>query len=136
MTEELVRDTDLSQFNSFARPDMLCTFVTLVALSGLGFQNKPIESSDLPAVLSTAPAAPAVEAVAPSTMPPPYPRYYAESFPTTVEANYADCWSSFHATLYSFIFGRDPGIPSASEIEASVYGYGDAPPLPRNPQGE
>jgi hypothetical protein len=26
------------------------------------------------------------------------------------------------ATLYSFVLGRDPGVPTVREIEASVYG--------------
>ncbi len=114
---------------------MSYAFVMLVAATGLGCQNKPVESSDLPAVLSAAPAAPSVESNAASATPPPYPRYFPESYPDA-EANYANWCSSLGATLYSFVWGHDPGISSASEIEASVFGYGDAPPVPPKPQGE
>ena len=39
------------------------TFVLLVAMSGLGCQNKPVEPGDLPPVISPAPASPAARGV-------------------------------------------------------------------------
>jgi hypothetical protein len=101
---------------------MSCTFVMLVALSGLGCQNKPGDSSDVPVVLNPAPESPSPEALSGGTSPPPYPRYYPETLPD-IEAMYGNRCSSMRATLYSFVFGRDPGIPTAREIEASVFGY-------------
>jgi hypothetical protein len=133
-------------------------FVMLMALSGLGCQNKPVNSSDTPAALTPAPVNPAQEAPAagpvpspaapaagtsaspeapspstgaapeaPSTgmTPPPYPRFFAEPYPD-IEALYSTHGGILYATLYSFVWGKDPGIPSASEIEASVpaYAYG------------
>jgi hypothetical protein len=103
---------------------MSYTFVMLVVVSGLGCQNKPAPSSDLPVITNAAPASPSVEALSGSTTPPPYPRYFPETFPDP-EAAYSNHLSSLRATLYSFVFGKDPGIPSAREIEASVYGYGN-----------
>jgi hypothetical protein len=101
--------------------------VMLMAMTGLGCQNKPVDSTDLPAVLSAAPASPSPEtpaaATTETTTPPPYPRYLFETFPDP-EAVYSDPLSAVHATLYSFVFGHDPGIPSAQEIEASALGTG------------
>lgn len=97
----------------------------LVTLTGLGCQNKPIDSTDLPAVLTATPESPAPEAPASATTatPPPYPRYSPETY-FDPEALYSDHLSALHATLYSFVFGHDPGIPSAREIEASALGTG------------
>ena len=97
--------------------------VMLVALSGLGCQNKT-DSRELPVVLSPAAASPSPEVHSASTSPPPYPRYYPESYPDP-EDLYNSRLGCLRATLYSFVFGKDPGIPSASEIEASVFGYGN-----------
>ena len=101
---------------------MSYTFVMLVALNGLGCQNKPGDSGDLPVVLNPAPASPSPAALSGGTSPPPYPRYYPEIFPD-FDAMYGTRCSRMRATLYSFVFGHDPGIPSAEEIEASVSGY-------------
>ena len=120
---------------------MQAAILMLVALTGLGCQNKPIDSTDPPAVLTPAPASPSQEAPAAETTaspspeappaettatPPPYPRYFPETYPDP-EAVYGDPLGILHATLYSFVFGHDPGIPSAHEIEASVLGNGTEP---------
>jgi hypothetical protein len=132
-------------------------FVMLVALSGLGCENKPGEPSDPQAAPSPAAASPAQEAApaaaspaqdaaggtstpaveapaaiptAPpvttplSASPPPYPRFYPETFPD-VEDLYSTHAGRMYATFYSFVWGKDPGIPSASEIEASALGNGN-----------
>ena len=93
----------------------------LVALSGLGCQNKTADQVDLPTVLSPPRRLARQSWPHAGTTPPPYPRYYPENSPD-VEEMYSNHWSSFHATLYSFVFGHDPGIPSAREIEESVFG--------------
>ena len=113
----------------------------LVAVTGLGCQNKPIDSTDPPAVLTPAPASPSPEAPAAETTasespeapaaettatPPAYPRYFPETYPD-VEDIYSTHLGSLYATFYSFVFGHDPGIPSAQEIEASVIGNGTEP---------
>jgi hypothetical protein len=98
--------------------------VMLVALTGLGCQNTAGNSSDLPTVLNPPAISPPPEVFSSSTSPPPYPRYVPETYPD-LEAMYSDHLSSLRATLYSFVFGHDPGIPSAREIEASVFGYGN-----------
>ncbi len=128
--------------------------VMLLALTGLGCQNKPVDSTDLPAVLTPAPATPSPEAPAAATTaipspetqaaattaspspetsaatttatPPPYPRYFPETYPD-IEELYSTHLGSLYATFYSFVFGHDPGIPSAREIEASVLGNEGSP---------
>jgi hypothetical protein len=97
----------------------------LVALTGIGCQNKPVDSTDLPPVLTPAPASTSLEApaAAATTSPPPYPRYFGPTYPD-VEEMYSTHLGSLRATFYSFVFGHDPGIPSAAEIEASVFGDG------------
>ncbi len=119
---------------------MQAAILMLMALSGLGCQNKPVDSTEMPQVLAPAPSAtsPAPEAPvapAPSTgspapeapttettaTPPPYPRYFPESYPD-IEDLYSTHLGIMTATLYSFVFGHDPGIASAQEIEASVFG--------------
>jgi hypothetical protein len=135
-------------------------FIMLVALSGLGCQNKPVEPSDAPAALSPAPTIPAQaqetpaaipapppaspsastsgspEAPSPTTSaapaaalegttPPPYPRYFTEPYPDP-EALYSTHAGILYATLYSFVWGKDPGIPGPGEIEASA--FADGPP--------
>jgi hypothetical protein len=104
---------------------MQAAIVMLMALSGLGCQNKPADLTDLPPVLapassaeSPAPEAPTTET---TTTPPPYPRYFPETYPD-IEDLYSTHLGIMTATLYSFVFGHDPGIASAQEIEASVLG--------------
>ncbi len=119
---------------------MQAAILMLMALSGLGCQNKPADSTDLPQVLAPAssaaspapeaPVAAASSAASPApeapttettTTPPPYPRYFPETFPD-IEDLYSTHLGIMTATLYSFVFGHDPGIASAQEIEASVWG--------------
>jgi hypothetical protein len=106
-----------------AGANMSHAFVVLVALTGLGCQNKTGDSSDLPAVLSPAPVSPSPTESSGSTSPPPYPHYEFETFPDP-EAMYSTRLGRISSTLYSFLFGRDPGIPSQREIEDSALRYG------------
>ena len=98
------------------------TFVLLVAMSGLGCQNKPVEPGDLPPVISPAPASPAPEASSASTNLPPYPRYFPDGFPD-VEAQYSTPLGRWSSTFWSLILGRDLNVPTQRQIEASVYGH-------------
>jgi hypothetical protein len=100
---------------------MQAALVITVALAGLGCQNKPSDLSDVPPVYD---AIESVESV-------PYPRYatpssYSGYYPRTCENDVSDVypthWDALHATLVSFVLGRDPGVTTAAEIEASVFG--------------
>ncbi len=119
----------------------------LMALSNLGCQNRPDGVADAPtaptavvapavatpavvapavvapAVVAPAVVAPAVVALPGYTTPPPYPRYYPE-IDANVESGYRTPWNAMRATFCSFFLGHDPDMPTAREIEASVYGYG------------
>jgi hypothetical protein len=104
---------------------MQAAVVMLMALTGLGCQNKPVDSTDMPSVLTPAPAPASPSPEAPTTettaTPPPYPRFFPEAYPD-IEDLYSTHLGIMSATLYSFVFGHDPGIASAQEIEASVLG--------------
>jgi hypothetical protein len=116
--------------------------VLLMALSGLGCQNRSDGVADAPtapsavvapavdapavaapAIAAPTIAAPTVDALPVSTAPPPYPRYYPE-IDANVESGYRTPWDAMRATFCSFFLGKDPDVPTAREIEASVYGYG------------
>jgi hypothetical protein len=98
-------------------------FVMLMALSGLGCQNKISDSGELPAAVSPI-VSPAVNPAASATTPPPYPQYFNIGSGDTETAD-PDHWEVLRSTLWSFVLGRDPDVMTAREIEASVYGYGN-----------
>src|SRR5262249_31406079 len=99
------------------REVMLNTVVIVIALSRLGCHND--ESVDV------TPAPPAIEAIGTGS-PNPYPSYAAPSpypgaYPTIYDPDYPDRWAMVRATICSFVLGHDPGIPTAREIEESVF---------------
>ena len=111
--------------------------VMLMALSGLGCQNRSNDVGDAPTA-STTVVTPSVDPIPGYTTPPPYPRYFPEN-DSNVEWGYRTPWDAMRATFCSFFLGRDPDVPTAREIEASVFGYGSGqvltvPPFPPGPQ--
>jgi len=96
--------------------------VLLMALSGLGCQNRSDGLADAPKAPSAV-VAPSVDALPGYTTPPPYPSYYPE-IDANVESGYRTPWNAMRATFCSFFLGKDPDAPTAREIEASVYGFG------------
>jgi hypothetical protein len=95
--------------------------VMAIALTSLGCHNKSGDVSYLP---------PASSSIG-SGYTNPYPRYttpssysgfYTRSFSDDVSDVYPTHWDAVRATLCSFVLGRDPGVATAREIEASVYG--------------
>ena len=96
--------------------------VMLVALSGLGCENRSNDVGNAPTAPSTV-VTPSVDAIPASTTPPPYPRYFPEN-DFNVESGYPTHWDAIRATLWSFVLGRDPDVSTPQEIEASVFGYG------------
>jgi hypothetical protein len=97
-------------------------FVMLMALSGLGCQNKVNDPVELPPPVSPI-VSPAANPVPTSTTPPPYPQYF-DLRAAEAEMIEPTHWDTLRSTLWSFILGRDPDVMTAREIEASVYGYG------------
>jgi hypothetical protein len=95
----------------------------LMALSGLGCQNKIGDSGELPAAVRPI-ASPAANPAPGAITPPPYPQY---SVPGSDDTETADTtyWGVLRSTLCSFVLGHDPDVMTAREIEASAYGYGD-----------
>jgi hypothetical protein len=106
-----------------AGANMSHAFVVLVALTGLGCQNKTGDSSDLPAAVIAPPVSPSPAVPSAGESPQPYSRYEFETYPDP-EAMYSTRLGRIGSTLYSFLFGRDPGIPSQREIEESALRYG------------
>ena len=107
---------------------MQATVVLLIALAGLGCQN-PV--SDLPPVLpdvrqSAGQPSGEVSSVQPATTgytaPAPYPVYIQDPSACSESADEDSFRRCVRNTFCSFFIGRDPGIPTAREIEASYYG--------------
>ena len=93
--------------------------VMLMALSGLGCQNlgSPVvaspqttcsSSAQFPANVSTGPVAA-----------PGYPACYG-SHDTGYDSLGYSARSAWRATLWSFVLGHDPDVPTVREIEASL----------------
>ncbi len=87
-------------------------------------------STAAPAVPATTPLAPAITTAAPAGLFQEYPdpllfqtHYPRPSYDDTIDL-YPTHGGAIHATIYSFFWGKDPNIPSAAEIEESVYGPG------------
>jgi hypothetical protein len=108
---------------------MQAAFVVAIALTGLGVQNKSNDLSDVPPVYSSSDEP--VHSAIDSAITNPYPRYttpssysgyYQRSYGDDVSDVYPTHWDALHATLYSFVWGHDPDVPTVAEIEASVYG--------------
>ena len=92
------------------------TIVILIALGGLGCQNKSCHAS---------PAPPAGDGwcgahVAFPSFAPPSPAAYAPIHDHGDAADYSR-GRSLRSTLCSFVLGRDPDVPTARDIEATFY---------------
>jgi len=95
--------------------------VMVIALSGLGCNNKSCDVSDAtPACRSTG-----------CSCANPYPGYATPSSHSGYDStSYRGYDSPAHtsrvgllrATIYSVVFGHDPDVPTAREIDESVYG--------------
>ena len=97
--------------------------VTAIALIGLGCQNKSDDVSGLQPVYS-ATATTYANPYPTYTVPSSYSGYYQRSYSDDVSDVYPTHWDAVSATLCSFVLGRDPGVVTVREIEASVYGDG------------
>ena len=79
---------------------MQSAMVLLMALSGLGCQNRADDVAGAP-MAPSAVVAPAVDALPGYTTPPPYPRYHPET-DLYAEAGYATRGDAMRATFCSF----------------------------------
>jgi hypothetical protein len=100
---------------------MQASFIVAIALTGLGCQNKSDELSDVPPVFSSLNGS-EVNAYPRYTTPSSYSGYYQRSVGDDASDVYPTHWDAMRATLCSFVLGRDPGVTTVAEIEASVYG--------------
>lgn len=108
---------------------MQAAFVMAIALTGLGCQNKSTDLGDIPPVFTreTQPVYSSVETLGthpyPSyASPSSYSGYYPRSYVDDISDVYPSHSDVLRATLCSFVLGRDPGVTTVREIEASVYG--------------
>jgi hypothetical protein len=99
---------------------MAGAFLIALSLTGLGCQNKIPNMNDVPPVFSATAASPSD--VAYGAYPTPtYSGYFQRSYGDDVADVYPTHWDAVHATIWSFVIGRDPQVPTAAEIESSVY---------------
>jgi hypothetical protein len=111
---------------------MQVSMVMILALAGLGCENKPAGASDtLPAVFDQGHAAPLASFQggeytprnsADSFVSTPYPGIPPHLYSAPTLPHDLDWHADLRSTLYSFVFGHDPDIVTIREIEAPVYG--------------
>jgi hypothetical protein len=111
---------------------MQIPFVMMLALAGLGCQNKssvvvdagPLTGSQ---VESAPPASDqrsgySTRTYSGSFAPTPYPDIPSRLYTNNSEPRSTNWHAELRSTLCSFVIGRDPDVSTAREIEASVYG--------------
>jgi len=98
---------------------MQASFVMMMALSGLGCQNKSCDASVAPAGYDASGQC-ATHVHASSVAPSGYPASSAgRSIDNSVQSY--TLHSSIRSTLWSLVLGHDPdGVPTVAEIEASL----------------
>jgi hypothetical protein len=113
---------------------MQIPLVMMLALSGLGCQNGastvidapplPGHRIDAPPLTSSQGNGGAITNYSGSFASSAYPEIGARVYDRySTAAEPLDWHTGFRYTLYSFVWGRDPNVSTAREIEASVYGY-------------
>ena len=103
---------------------MQVSVVMLMAISGLGCQNKGCDASPTPQTCYTSSQC-ATNAYPGSFAPSGYPAYAPGSYGVATPLDYT-AHGAVRSTLWSFVLGRDPDVASVREIEATFYsgGYG------------
>ena len=113
---------------------MQIPLVMMLALSGLGCQNganavidtlpMPGHQIDaLPFTSSQGTAGGGSVPYANTFTPSPYPEIGTRVYDRYSSYEPTDWHAEWRKTLYSFVWGRDPDVSTAREIEASVYGF-------------
>jgi hypothetical protein len=111
---------------------MQIAFVMMLALTGLGCQNKTsvaVDASPLPGYQVESPP-PAIEQGGGNSMstysgsfaPTPYPEIPSRIYTRPEDPRSPNWHAELRTTLYSFVIGHDPDVATAREIEASIYG--------------
>jgi len=95
--------------------------VILIALSGLGCQNRAVDAGNPPAPPSPIVSS-EVDPFPSNAIPPPYPSYYPVGDPNSADITRQ---GALRKTLWSFFLGRDPEVRTPREIEAEIFGYGN-----------
>jgi hypothetical protein len=114
---------------------MQVSMVMILALTGLGCENKSADAPDtVPAVFVQGDAAPVASFqggaytpgnYASSFASTPYPEIPSHLYSAPTLAHDSDWHACVRSTVYSFVFGHDPDVVTIREIESSVYGdYG------------
>ena len=111
---------------------MQVSMVMILALTGLGCQNKEATASETVPVTSCQIAPPSMSSgqgggystttYASSFAPTPYPEIPSRLYARPSQAHSVDWHAEMRSTLYSFVCGHDPDVSTVREIEASVYG--------------
>lgn len=112
---------------------MQIPLVMMLALSGLGCQNGASAVIDTPPLpghqIDAQPftisqgSGGATTTYSGSFAPSPYPEIGTRLYDRYSSNEPIDWHTGLRYTLYSFVWGRDPDVSTAREIEASVYGY-------------
>jgi hypothetical protein len=112
---------------------MQIPLVMMLALIGLGCQNEAsavIDTPPLPGYHIDAQPFTSSQGAGGATMnysgsfaSSPYPQIGTHVYDTPPLSQPTDWHTGLRYTLYSFVWGRDPDVSTAREIEASVYGY-------------
>jgi hypothetical protein len=114
------------------------TIVMLIALSGLGCQNKPCGAVPVPLTSYGSGDWSAANGYPNAGAHPGYPAYVARRDSGCDGSGYPG--GALRSTLWSFVLGRDPDVPTAREIEATFDsgGYDQIHSLPsaRRPPSE
>ena len=111
---------------------MQASMVMMLALTGLGCQNKDASASDgvhvtgyqidSPSFSSGQGGGYPTATSASSFAPTPYPEIPERLYARPSQTHSVDWHAELRSTLYSFVYGHDPDVSTVREIEASVYG--------------
>jgi hypothetical protein len=111
---------------------MQVSMVMMLALTGLGCQNKaatvtegfPVTSYQIapPSVSSGQGGGYSTATYAGSFAQSPYPEIPSRLYARPSEDHSVNWHAELRSTLYSFVWGHDPDVSTVREIEASVYG--------------
>jgi hypothetical protein len=111
---------------------MHLSMAMMLAIAGLGCENRPLGAYESAAVMVQPDGSPALPSyqqgayLAPGYTTPfpstPYPDIPSQLYPRPDESRFVDWHAGIQSTLWSFVLGHDRDIVTVREIEASVYG--------------
>jgi hypothetical protein len=111
---------------------MHLSMVMIIALAGLGCENKPTSASEPPALPDYQVVSPPIpsfqesgysaDGSSNSFSPTPYPEIPSHLYTLNTQPRIVDWHAEMRSTLWSFVLGHDPDVSNVREIESSVYG--------------